>query len=35
MGKDERQAALKMLAREATEITEQQRNFILLHFQYD
>ena len=34
-GRDERQAPLKMLAREATEIIEQQGNFNLLQFQYD
>ena len=35
VGRDERQAPLKMLAWEATEITEQQGNFNLFHFQYD
>ena len=35
VGRDERQARLKMLAWEATEITEQQGNFNLFHFQYD
>ena len=35
VGRDERQARLKMLAWEAIEITEQQGNFILFHFQYD
>ena len=34
-GRDERQAPLKMLAWEATEITELQGNFNLFHFQYD
>ena len=35
VGMDERRAPLKMLAWEATEITEQQGNFNLFHFQYD
>ena len=35
VGRDERQAPLKMLAWEATEITEQQGNFNLFQFQYD
>ena len=35
VGRDERQAPLKMLAWEAIEITEQQGNFNLFHFQYD
>ena len=34
-GRDERQAPLKMLAWEATEIIEQQGNFKLFQFQYD
>ena len=34
-GRDERQAPLKVLAREATEIIEQQGNFNLFQFQYD
>ena len=34
-GRDERQAPLKMLAWEATEIIEQQGNFNLFQFQYD
>ena len=33
--RDERRAALKMPVWEATEITEQQENFNLFHFQYD
>ena len=35
VGRDERQAPLKILAWEATEITEQQGNFNLFQFQYD
>ena len=35
VGRDERRARLKMLAWEAIEITEQQGNFNLFHFQYD
>ena len=33
--RDERRAPLKMPVWEATEITEQQENFNLFHFQYD
>ena len=35
VGRDERQVPLKILAWEATEITEQQGNFNLFQFQYD
>ena len=33
--RDERRAPLEMVAWEAPEITEQQENFNLFHFQYD
>ena len=35
VGRDERQATLKMLAWEATKTTEKHENFNLFHFQYD